>query len=1086
MAPPVPPKSHGLQSRTFVQPPLDFSLSFPALFDWQAEHSPEHPLFIFEEAPGSKRTIPWAEAVQGIHRATQYVRNVVGNSAGSSNNEKPLLAIVASSDTISYYSFLVGAMRTGWTLFPISPRNSAPAVAALLSQTKATHLFVSVEPAIQRLADAALKQVDSEAAIEKHAMPIFEDLFPTKGCDPSFIPVPLANIDLDAHAIIFHSSGTTAFPKPIYFTGRTLVDNAAFICYSEIDLAGSVFLCQALPMFHGMGLLVVLYSLASGLVVSVFKPQSPAVVPNPVNVIENAIALNFDYAFVTPTFVETWSHDSNYVKALAKTKGVIYGGGPLSKEVGDYLVSQGVNVFLVFAATQAMSISTVISAPPGKDWEYFRLPSVREAHFEDHGNNEYEIIVLETGTFRPNVINTTVNGRAAYATSDLVSPHPTKKGYWKVVGRTDDQIMHSTGEKTNPGPLEVMLNRDPLVHGAMMFGRSRFHCGILVQPKEPFAFDPVDTKKVIEFRNLIWPTIEKMNAYAPTYSRIFKEMILITSPSKPLLYTPKGTLRRQPVLDQYAAEIDAIYAAVDESAQNDIPGPTDWSTTNAKEFVRQVVEKTMKKNHHEISDNVDLFEFGLDSLQATWIRNTLLRVLREAHPTVARKLSATFIYDHPTISGLADYISASISGASVASVGSAEDKRRELQALVSKYTEFFPEFKPAPAGQLNEAVGDVVLLTGSTGSLGSNILAKLIQRAGIARVYALSRPSPDGASAKDRHVAAFTREGLDVDSLDSSKVRFLVGDPSYADFAVEPTVFKEMQSSVTHIIHNAWRVNFNVTVTSFESNIRSVRNFVDFSLGGHGAQPARVLFIGSISVFQNYKESKVAEEEPLAHPDSALGTGYAESKWVSEQILERASKKTSLSTTVIRCGQLTGGPSGAWNDHEWFPSVVKSSIALGKIPNVEGTVSWITANDAAGAIVDATHADTERILHLVHPRPVPWSLVIAAFAKELGLSTVSYGDWMAALESAHANLYDGTPDAHKVEEVLRGNPALRLMAFFSAALKMEGNENVEPLGIPRLRNEKAVASSTTLKEARSIGDDNVQRWIASWRKTGFI
>ena len=58
-----------------------------------------------------------------------------------------------------------------------------------------------------------------------------------------------------------------------------------------------------------------------------------------------------------------------------------------------------------------------------------------------------------TEMYRPSVINTIINSREAYATSDLVTPHPTKPGYYRCVGRTDDQIMHSTGEKTNPGPL---------------------------------------------------------------------------------------------------------------------------------------------------------------------------------------------------------------------------------------------------------------------------------------------------------------------------------------------------------------------------------------------------------------------------------------------------------------------------------------------------------------------------------------------------------------------------------------------------------------------------------------------------------
>lgn len=49
-----------------------------------------------------------------------------------------------------------------------------------------------------------------------------------------------------------------------------------------------------------------------------------------------------------------------------------------------------------------------------------------------------------------------------------------------------------------------MLMRDPLVSGAVMFGRGRFHCGVLVEPKEAYAFDPNDIRKLAEFRSLIW------------------------------------------------------------------------------------------------------------------------------------------------------------------------------------------------------------------------------------------------------------------------------------------------------------------------------------------------------------------------------------------------------------------------------------------------------------------------------------------------------------------------------------------------------------------------------------------------------
>lgn len=74
----------------------------------------------------------------------------------------------------------------------------------------------------------------------------------------------------------------------------------------------------------------------------------------------------------------------------------------------------------------------------------------------------------------------------------------------------------------------------------------------------------------------------------------------------------------------------------------------------------------------------------------------------------------------------------------------------------------------------------------------------------------------------------------------------------------------------------------------------------------------------------------------MSVPDTALDSGYAESKWVSERILQRFASETSLSATSVRCGQMTGGRTGTWNEHEWFPSIVKSSVAFGMFPLAEG------------------------------------------------------------------------------------------------------------------------------------------------------
>lgn len=104
-------------------------------------------------------------------------------------------------------------------------------------------------------------------------------------------------------------------------------------------------------------------------------------------------------------------------------------------------------------------------------------------------------------------------------------PHPTKVGRWKPVGRSDDQITLSTGEKvrdllatspgalaaetvpkwqTNPVPLESIICQHPQVGSVLIFGANRSHNGIIIEPKKQYAFDTLDEKRLSEFTSSVW------------------------------------------------------------------------------------------------------------------------------------------------------------------------------------------------------------------------------------------------------------------------------------------------------------------------------------------------------------------------------------------------------------------------------------------------------------------------------------------------------------------------------------------------------------------------------------------------------
>ena len=55
------------------------------------------------------------------------------------------------------------------------------------------------------------------------------------------------------------------------------------------------------------------------------------------------------------------------------------------------------------------------------------------------------------------------------------------------------------------------------------------------------------------------PFVEEANLIAPTFARIFKEMIIITDPSKPLPRAAKSTVMRKLAIAAYQKEIDDLW-----------------------------------------------------------------------------------------------------------------------------------------------------------------------------------------------------------------------------------------------------------------------------------------------------------------------------------------------------------------------------------------------------------------------------------------------------------------------------------------------------------------------------------------------
>ncbi|THG99107.1 hypothetical protein EW026_g3199 [Hermanssonia centrifuga] len=814
----------------------------------------------------------------------------------------------------------------------------------------------------------------------------------------------------------------------------------------------------------------IIYPIVSGQSVSLFAPQYPAppVVPHPQNTLEVCKLTCSTALTVVPSFLETWAHSDTAIEYLRTLQAICFGGGPLSPKAGDKLVAAGVKITTAYGGTEFGAPAYTFDEDgaqdseikPDADWSWLRFSKKPNLRWVPQGDGTYELQILTSEAFGLAVEN--LPDTRGYATSDLFVPHPTRKGLWRIVGRKDDVLVLSTGEKIVPLHQEEQITANPMIMGALMFGREREQAGILIEPNPEFAIDPTDEAALAAFRNKIWPSVEEANTPAPAFARIFKEMILVTDPSKPFPRAGKGTVIRNQATALYADAIDKL------SDSEGIPPPTSWSTGDIEHWI---VKLAASVNDGRIpSSSQSLFEQGFDSLSATFMRNRILGVLRSAEdPSLQKavsKISPNIVFEHPSVRELATALAGIVDPTSDTSLAPGKIAA-DAVALVEKYTANLP----VQTGQSQSTDGVVVLLTGSTGNIGSHILAALLADNRISKVYTLNRAS---STSEDRLATAFRDRDLPVALLSHPKLRSLAGDLSQDNFGLEQSIYTEIINSATHIVHNAWTVNFNHPLSAFEKQIAGVRRVVDICASS--PRPVRLLFTSSVGAAGGWRaDDGLVPEKPLPNPEIAALNGYAASKYVVEQILSKAAEN-GLNMVSLRMGQACGSrETGAWGTTEWMPILVKSSIALGCLPDIDGLVSWVPLDAIGGLYIDLLLSEQAlpQLMNVVHPRPTQWKNVLAAIGEELGghLPFVPLDAWVHKLEA-----YASEPSKQDLDNI----PAIKLLTFFRGMATTSTSDkvaaNVEAGGMPMFETIQLQRSSLTMRQIPSLDDENAKVW----------
>ena len=111
----------------------------------------------------------------------------------------------------------------------------------------------------------------------------------------------------------------------------------------------------------------------------------------------------------------------------------------------------------------------------------------------------------------------------------------------------------------------------------------------------------------------------------------------------------------------------------------------------------------------------------------------------------------------------------------------------DLTTLVDKYSSKLPA-RPVTLRHRDQSK-DVVLITGTTGGFGCDVLEHLLRDDNIVTVYAFNRKGPQ-VMAKQRE--RFHARGLDVELLDSGKFVMVEAELDVPGFAVPPELLDEV------------------------------------------------------------------------------------------------------------------------------------------------------------------------------------------------------------------------------------------------------------------------------------------------------
>jgi len=354
---------------------------------------------------------------------------------------------------------------------------------------------------------------------------------------------------------LFHTSGTTGFPKLVVITHGTMAACDAYqsahifgYAQTQVELFKGKRVFAGLPPYHAAGMF---HFLAMPTFYGSIPVIAPPTAPTAALTSEMLEHGDVNVLILRPNVLSDITDEPSWLERLGSLDYVMSAACVLPKRVGDKIATK-TSVTTYMGATETMLVPLELLDP--QDWEYITPSEVMGAEFRHHNEDLYELFIVRHPDLKAcQAIFFTFPDLQEYSMKDLYSRHPTEPRLWRYRGRVDDVIQLSNGLKILPAAMESAVATHPDVKTAVALGQAREKTALLIEVRdEPLL---VDRARLLDS---VTPSLEAANQAYPEYARVSKDRVLFATRAKPMVWTPKGTVKRVTMSKMYEEELDRV------------------------------------------------------------------------------------------------------------------------------------------------------------------------------------------------------------------------------------------------------------------------------------------------------------------------------------------------------------------------------------------------------------------------------------------------------------------------------------------------------------------------------------------------